>query len=134
MDWQIILALLVIAPIIVFPAVFIWYMNAGALHAAIKEKGTYNLFAALLKVVRIGVAVMVPLGSYGAVMWYGFGHFGWPVALALALVWPIILLIPVVVWVAAVSGLYQVAMASLRQRAGGRRRTIGRPVTEPVIR
>jgi len=37
MEWQIILALVLAIPIILFPAAFIWYMNIGGIYAAIKE-------------------------------------------------------------------------------------------------
>lgn len=37
MEWQIILALAMGIPIILFPAAFIWYINAGGLVAALKK-------------------------------------------------------------------------------------------------
>jgi len=37
MTWQIALALFIIAPILVIPAVFIWYLNIGGLYNAVKE-------------------------------------------------------------------------------------------------
>jgi hypothetical protein len=37
MEWQFIVALVVAIPIILFPAVFVWYLNAGGIFAAIKE-------------------------------------------------------------------------------------------------
>jgi hypothetical protein len=37
MEWQVILVLVLIIPIILFPAAFIWYLNAGGIFAAIKE-------------------------------------------------------------------------------------------------
>ena len=37
MDWQIIIALVVAIPIILFPVVLVWYINAGGIFAAIKE-------------------------------------------------------------------------------------------------
>ena len=38
MDWQIILALVFITPIIVAPVLFIWYLNIGGLIALKKEQ------------------------------------------------------------------------------------------------
>ena len=37
MEWQIILALVIAIPIILFPAAFVWYLNIGGIYAAIKE-------------------------------------------------------------------------------------------------
>ena len=37
MEWQIIVALVVAIPIILFPAAFVWYLNVGGVYAAIKE-------------------------------------------------------------------------------------------------
>ena len=37
MQWQFIVALVVAIPIILFPAAFVWYLNAGGIVQAIKE-------------------------------------------------------------------------------------------------
>ncbi|MFC1956560.1 hypothetical protein ACFLWZ_08655 [Chloroflexota bacterium] len=37
MEWQIVVALVVAIPIILFPVVFVWYLNIGGIYAAIKE-------------------------------------------------------------------------------------------------
>ena len=37
MPWQVIVALIVIIPVILFPAAFVWYLNVGGIYAAIKE-------------------------------------------------------------------------------------------------
>ena len=37
MEWQIVVALVLAVPIILFPAAFIWYMNIGGITAALKE-------------------------------------------------------------------------------------------------
>ena len=37
MEWQIILALVIAVPIILFPVMFVWYLNVGGIYAAIKE-------------------------------------------------------------------------------------------------
>jgi len=37
MDWQFIVALLVAIPLIIFPVVFIWYINVGGVYHAIQE-------------------------------------------------------------------------------------------------
>ena len=37
MEWQIIVALVVAIPIILFPVAFIWYLNIGGIYAAVME-------------------------------------------------------------------------------------------------
>jgi len=37
MEWQIIVALIVAIPIILFPVAFVWYLNIGGIYAAIKK-------------------------------------------------------------------------------------------------
>ncbi|MFC1909288.1 hypothetical protein ACFLXD_05490 [Chloroflexota bacterium] len=37
MEWQIVVALVVAIPIILFPAAFVWYLNIGGIYAAIKK-------------------------------------------------------------------------------------------------
>ena len=36
MEWQLILALALAIPVILFPAAFVWYLNGGAIYAALK--------------------------------------------------------------------------------------------------
>ena len=37
MQWELIVALIIAIPIILFPAAFVWYLNIGGIYAAIKE-------------------------------------------------------------------------------------------------
>ena len=37
MEGQIILALAVVIPLILFPAAFVWYLNIGGIYKAVKE-------------------------------------------------------------------------------------------------
>jgi hypothetical protein len=37
MEWQVIVALVLAIPIIVFPAAFVWYLNIGGIVHAVKE-------------------------------------------------------------------------------------------------
>ena len=37
MEWQIVVALVIAIPIILFPVVFVWYLNIGGIYALIKE-------------------------------------------------------------------------------------------------
>ena len=37
MQWEFIVALIIAIPVILFPAAFIWYLNIGGMHHAVKE-------------------------------------------------------------------------------------------------
>ncbi len=37
MEWQVIIAIIIAIPVILFPAAFIWYMNIGGIVEAIKK-------------------------------------------------------------------------------------------------
>jgi hypothetical protein len=37
MEWQVIIALIVAIPVILFPAAFVWYLNIGGIFAAVRE-------------------------------------------------------------------------------------------------
>jgi hypothetical protein len=37
MDWKFVIALIIAIPVIIFPAVFIWYTNLGGMYQAIKK-------------------------------------------------------------------------------------------------
>ena len=37
MEWQIIVALVIVIPVILLPVAFIWFMNIGGVYAAVKE-------------------------------------------------------------------------------------------------
>jgi hypothetical protein len=37
MEWQVVVALIVAIPIILFPVAFVWYLNVGGIFAAVKE-------------------------------------------------------------------------------------------------
>ena len=132
MEWQVILALVLVIPIILFPAAFIWYLNIGGLYAAIKERD-FKVFERIGRRIRIGLAVIVPVTVYALLIWFFLGNFGWQVALAVALALPIVLFVPVLVWAAVVSGLYLVARDALRRRAIAPRRRAVRMAEEPVV-
>ena len=36
MEWQIIVALAVMIPVILFPAAYVWYLNIGGMYATVK--------------------------------------------------------------------------------------------------
>ena len=157
MEWQVILALVLVIPIILFPAAFIWYLNVGGIYHAVQEarkrkaapeheEGKARASAiigrrakpsvlAIGRPMRFVLPVIVPVGAYAFLIWFFLGNFGWQFALALALVLPIVLFVPVLVWAAVVSGLYQVVRDTLRRRATApRRRRAVTTAEEPVIR
>ena len=37
MQWELVIALVIAIPIILFPAAFVWYLNIGGIVAAIKD-------------------------------------------------------------------------------------------------
>ena len=133
MEWQAILVLAIVIPIILIPVVFVWYLNIGGIYTAIKE-GKVKAFKPFVRAMRIALLVMIPIAIYASLIWFFLGNFGWPVALAAALVLPIVLLIPVLVWAAVVSGLYQVARDALHRRAITQHRRAARTAEESVIR
>ena len=133
MELVVLLALVLAVSVILFPAAFVWYLNSGGLYAAIKE-GKLEVFKQIGRAMRIGLLLIVPIGIYALAVWFFFGHFGWQVALALSLVMPIVLLVPVLVWATVVSGLSQVVSDAVRRRVIIPRRKVVRTAEEPVLR
>ncbi len=37
MQWELVIALVIAIPIILFPAAYVWYLNIGGIYAAIKD-------------------------------------------------------------------------------------------------
>lgn len=37
MQWELVIALIIAIPIILFPAAYVWYLNIGGVYAAMKE-------------------------------------------------------------------------------------------------
>ena len=136
MEWQVILALILAVIIILFPAMFIWYLNIGGIYAAIRERRRIRVLGITGRTIRIALAVIVPIAIYAVLIWFFYGHFGWQVAVAIAVVFPIILFVPALIWAAVISGLYQVALDRfrMRRRAAVTRRRAVRPAEEPVVR
>jgi hypothetical protein len=133
MEWQVMLVLLIAVPVILIPAVLVWYINIGGIYAAICEGRKIRISETISRTVRRTVIVIVPLAIYASLIWFSFGHFGWQVALALGLALPILLLVPALVWAAVVSGLYQVAREAVRRRVTISRRA-SRIAGEPIPR
>ena len=134
MEWQVILALVITIPIILVPVALVWYLNIGGIYAAIREGRRIRIFDTIGRAVRTAVIVIVPLGIYASLIWFFLGHFGWQVALAVGLALPIVLFVPVLVWAAVVSGLYQVARDTVRRRVMAPQRRAARTAEEPVLR
>ena len=134
MEWQVILALVLAITIILFPAMFIWYLNIGGIYAAIRERRRIRIPETASRAMRISLAVIVPVAVYAVLIWFFYGHFGWQVAVAVAVAFPILIFVPALIWVAVISGLYQVASDRLRRRSIASRRKAGKLVEEPVAR
>ena len=116
MEWQVILVLVLAVIIILFPAMFIWYLNIGGIYAAIRERRGARIVEAFGRVTRIAAVVIVPVAIYAFLIWFFYGHFGWQATLAIAIVFPIVLFIPALIWASVVSGLYYVIRDRLRRR------------------
>ena len=52
MEWQIIIALVVAIPVILFPVAFVWYLNIGGIYAAIKELARKRKRVRVVKYIR----------------------------------------------------------------------------------
>jgi hypothetical protein len=50
MEWEIILALLFAATIVLLPAVLIWYLDIGGIYAAIRKKARFRIPAAAVRI------------------------------------------------------------------------------------
>jgi hypothetical protein len=37
MEWQVIVALIVAVPVVLFPVALVWYLNVGGIYSAVKE-------------------------------------------------------------------------------------------------
>ena len=125
MEWQIIVVLAVVVPLILFPVVFIWYVNIGGLIAALRERQKVKAtvkersreIAEEQAVVKVATAqergerrprVLTPTGK--RVRWAIGLTLGLPVIIALLPLFPVAF-----IWYINASGLYQVLRAT-RQR------------------
>ncbi|MBL7119231.1 MAG: hypothetical protein ISS53_00945 [Dehalococcoidia bacterium] len=50
MEWQSILVLVLVIPVILFPAAFVWYLNVGGIYAMVKKR--WREKAATKKMIR----------------------------------------------------------------------------------
>ena len=53
MQWELVIALVIVIPVILFPAAFIWYLNIGGINAAIRDARERR--AARSKGVRVAI-------------------------------------------------------------------------------
>ncbi len=134
MEWQAILALVIVIPIILVPVALVWYLNIGGIYAAIREGRRIRVLGTIGRAVRTALAVIVPVGVYGFLIWFFLGNFGWQAALAVGLALPIVLFVLALVWAAVASGLYLVARDTLRRGVTAPRRRAARIVEEAVPR
>lgn len=131
MEWPVVLALILVVPLILFPVVLIWFLNFKGIQDAVTQR-KWEVIKTMRKRGKTAVAILIPLAIYGVAIWYSLGHFGWQVVLAVALVLPIVLFVPVIVWAAVASGLADVLRDRIRRRAvAPRRRVAPATVEEP---
>ena len=125
MEWQILVALVIVVPLILFPVAFIWYVNIGGLHIMLRERRKKKAAAKERSreikeeqaVVTVATAqergerrLMVLLPTGKRVRW-GIGlTLGLPILIALLPLFPVAF-----VWYVNASGLYQV-LRDTRQR------------------
>lgn len=128
MEWPVVLALILAVPLILFPATLVWFLNIKGIRDMANERQS-RVAQLIKKRGRMAVATLIPVAIYAVVVWYVVGHFGWQVSLAVALVLPIVLFVPFLVWAAVVSGLSQVVLDRMRRRAAAPRRRAVAPVT-----
>ncbi len=121
MDWYIIIALMISISVIFFPAAYIWYIAGGGILKAVRES-RLEVLEGLGRTLRMAMLVTVPLAIYVSAIWLTLGNFGWHVALATGLVLPIVLIAPLLVWVAMASGIYIVLTDKMRRRSAAARR------------
>jgi hypothetical protein len=125
MEWQIIVVLAVVVPLILFPVVFIWYVNIGGLYTMLRERQNKKAVAKERSreiaeeqaVVKVATAqergerrprVLTPTGKRAR--WAIGLTLGLPVIIALLPLFPVVF-----IWYINASGLYQVLRAT-RQR------------------
>ena len=49
MQWELVVALALAVPVVLFPAAYVWYLNVGGIYAAIREARTRKVRAATVK-------------------------------------------------------------------------------------
>ncbi|MBI2868544.1 MAG: hypothetical protein HYX96_01810 [Chloroflexi bacterium] len=130
MSVTVLVVLALIIPFVLFPVVFIWYLNIGGLVVAARRVRP-AVPRALLRVVKLVLALAPPLAVYAFGIWFALGKSGWQVALAVGIVLPIILLPPVLVWGMVAGGLSPALRDAWRRREAAPRET-ARLVGEPA--
>jgi uncharacterized membrane protein len=125
MEWQIIVVLAVVVPLILFPVAFIWYVNIGGLTIMLRERRSKKAaakermgeIAEEQAVVKVATAqergerrmrVLTPAGKRA--QWAIGLTLGLPVIIALLPLFPVAF-----IWYINASGLYQV-LRDTRQR------------------
>ena len=139
MEWQIILVLVLAAPLILFPAAFIWWVNIGGFYQTLKERRAKARAAAEEKRVEVVEGQLAPEYVTVAakaqsrprprgrtakrIRWAAILTLGLPVAIVLLPLLPVLF-----IWYVNISGLYQVQRDSRQRqkaRARGLRRATG---------
>ena len=74
MEWQVILALIFAVTVILFPAVFIWYLNIGGMYTAFRERGGIRVPAIIKRATRVMLVGILPVAVYAVAIWFFYGH------------------------------------------------------------
>ena len=116
MEWYAVLILVLLIPVILFPAAFVWYLSIGGIYAVIREarkrraarkheegetgglaiigRRARSSVSAIRRAMQAALPVAILVGIYVFLIWFFLAGLGWAVALALGLAIPI-MLIPV---------------------------------------
>ncbi len=129
MEWYVVLALVLAIPLILFPVVLVWFLNIKGIRDTAQERRA-QVRKLMKKWGRMGAVGTIAIAIYGFAIWFFLGRFGWPAALATALVLPIIFFVPVLIWASVASGLSQVVFDRMRRRSAASRRRAAGVVTE----
>ena len=139
MEWQIVVVLVIVAPLILFPAAFIWYVNIGGFYQTLKERRAKARATAEEKRAEVVEGQLAPeVVTVAAraqrrprprgrtakrIRWAAILTLGLPIAVALIPLFPALF-----IWYVNISGLYQVQRDSRQRRkarARGLRRATG---------
>lgn len=129
MEWYIVLALVLAIPLILFPVVFVWFLNIKGVRDTAQERRA-EMLKLMKKWGKLGAGFTLATAVYGFLIWFFLGRFGWQAALATGLVLPIIFFVPVLIWASVASGLSQVVLDRMRRRTAASRRRAAPIATE----
>jgi len=123
MQWEFVVALVLAIPLILFPAVLVWYLNLGGIYTFVKRAWQRRAISVEKseaierekqgasvsgRVVTPVLLMTIPVAVYSFAVWFFLARFGWEIALVVGLVMPVILAVPAFVWYINVWGIYAI--------------------------